>query len=425
MVALGAGLRASTVMPLFARDLLTGPERPRHTTEVIGVLAVWWPEPHAPDSEELARLASWADLAAVAVSHARTELRLAHEATHDPLTGLANRTLLEDRMRHALLGARRTRRSVAVLFIDLDRFKVVNDSLGHDHGDELLTAVARRLEAVVRPADTVARFGGDEFVVFVPDVTGADVAQQLGERLLEAIVEPYALRGRTSVIGASIGIAIGGHDADPVRLLADADSALYDAKGRGRQRVMLFDPALRAVAERRLQVEDQLRDALAADRITCWFQPLVDAGTGRVVGAEALARWILPDGSQISPADFIPVAEDSGLVVPLGRHVLRYACGVARSWYDRLGPDAPTVAVNLSPTQLRHRGLILDVQAAITDAGLPPGQLVLELTETSLVDPEVPSLLRELRRLGVRLRSTTSAPGTARCRTSSSSRSTT
>ena len=336
------------------------------------------------------------------------ERALIHQAFHDTLTGLPNRALLDDRLGQAL--ARRERRplEIAVLFLDIDRLKWVNDSLGHAAGDQLLVTAAHRLTAVLRPGDTVARFGGDEFVVLCDDVGGECEALVVAERLREALAAPFHLRDREIGLTASIGIALASsstHDS-PDALLRDADAAMYRAKERGRDRVELFDDQMRSRAVARLETESMLRRAMDRDELRVHYQPVIDLSTDRIIGVEALVRWEHPDRGTVGPSEFITVAEDTGIIVNLGAFVLREACMQVARWNSR-APDRPplTVSVNLSAHQLRSRGLREMVAGALDRSGLAPRLLCLEITETALVEDADASrtALDALKDLGVTL----------------------
>jgi diguanylate cyclase (GGDEF)-like protein/PAS domain S-box-containing protein len=335
------------------------------------------------------------------------EHRLAHQATHDPLTGLPNRTLLLDRLEMALARARRHHRRIAVLFLDLDHFKVVNDSLGHGLGDRLLVAIAGRLRATLRPDDTVARFGGDEFVVLCEDLAGRADAVAVAERLLAELAGPFTVDGAEVFVGASVGIAFPDHpDADPETLIRDADAAMYQAKDRGRGRWVVFDNAMRASAVDRLDIGNALRRALERRELRVHYQPVVDLGAGRVAGVEALVRWEHPERGLLLPGEFIAVAEETGLIVPIGAWVLDQACRQIQRWHaDRPGRPPLRVAVNLSGRQLGHPGLVEDVSAALADTGIDPALVELEITESVLMDDVETSeeTLRRLKALGVRI----------------------
>jgi diguanylate cyclase (GGDEF)-like protein len=317
------------------------------------------------------------------------ERALLHQAFHDTLTGLPNRALLADRLGQTL--ARRERRcaEAAVLFLDIDRLKWVNDSLGHAAGDQLLVDVARRLDSVLRPGDTVARFGGDEFVVLCEDLGSTGEALNVAERLRDALASPFHVRGREIALTASIGIALtstSSHDT-PDALLRDADAAMYRAKERGRDRVELFDDHMRSRALARLETESTLRRAIEQNELRVHYQPVIDLPTGRATGLEALVRWEHPERGLVAPSEFIPVAEETGLIVGLGAFVLTEACTQVARWNNRR-PDEPplTVSVNLSAHQLRARGLRELVTEALQHSRLEPRLLCLEITETALVE---------------------------------------
>ena len=336
------------------------------------------------------------------------ESRLAHQAFHDALTGLPNRTLFSERLGQALARAGRGGQGlVAVLFLDLDNFKYVNDSLGHGAGDRLLVAVAERLRACLRPGDTAARLGGDEFTVLLEGVAGVGDATRVAERVMGALREPFGLGGRRLFVGASIGVALGEAGRDrPEDLLRKADTALYQAKGEGKARYALFDPEAERRTVRRLELENGLRRAVERDEFGVRYQPVVSLETGRPVGFEALVRWGHPTRGLVAPGEFVPLAEETGLIVPIGRRVLREACREARGW-EELRPSGPplTVGVNLSARQLSHPGVVGDVEEALDEAGLDPELLTLEVTEGVLVEDAErhAGALRELKDLGVRL----------------------
>lgn len=325
------------------------------------------------------------------------ETLLTAQALHDPLTRLPNRRLLLDRIDHCLAG--RDRRSPdapvpALLFIDLDGFKSINDRYGHEAGDEVLCEVADRLRASVRPTDTVARLGGDEFVVLDEAVGDMDAMQSLASRLIEVLAADW-LPGRE--ITASIGLAIAQPGAGAESLLSDADEAMYRAKSLGRNRFEAYDERLRAFAERRVRVEHELREAVGAGRLVVEYQPVVDLGTLSVVGLEALVRLPQPGGALAAPADFIGVAEDTGLVVPLGAWVLEHVCAAMASWHDTSGRWMP-VSVNLSAQQAARPDLAETILAALAAHGVPGEALSLELTETVLLSA-TRSTLQQLERL--------------------------
>jgi len=334
--------------------------------------------------------------------------RLAHEVLHDRLTGLPNRALFVDRLTQGLARtARRESSLLAVLFIDLDRFKLVNDSLGHEAGDHLLVEVASRLQSVLRSGDTAARFGGDEFTLVCEEVEDEAQAESIARRVLSVLAVPFLLADGPVHVTASVGIALsdGTVAARPEDLLRDADAALHRAKDLGKARYELFDERLRAHAVARLQTESALHEALDLGQLRVHYQPEVDLRTGEIVGAEALVRWEHPLNGLVPPDDFIPLAEETGLIDQIGRWVLREACWQAARWRDARPGTAPfVVGVNLSPRQLTPDVVTL-VASALAETGIDPAQLGLEVTETALVadgDAAV-AVLHDLRALGVRL----------------------
>jgi diguanylate cyclase (GGDEF)-like protein/PAS domain S-box-containing protein len=334
------------------------------------------------------------------------EAKLTEMALHDPLTGLPNRLLLLDRLQRSLARARRRQTQVALLFCDLDRFKVINDSLGHDTGDALLVALARRLEVTLREQDTAARLGGDEFVVVCEDVADEAEAVALGLRLQDVLGEPCMVGDNEVVVTTSIGIVLSTGYASPYALLRDADAAMYRAKESGRARVEVFDQALATKAIDRLQTENGLRRALEQDELRVHYQPIFGLRTGMVEGFEALLRWEHPERGLISPDEFLDVAEETGLIVPIGTWVLEESCRQLAEWRRRF-PSAPpwSVAVNLSARQVARPGLAAVVAEALRGSGIDPSWLCLELTESVLIEATTPALamLRSLKALGVRL----------------------
>ncbi len=335
-----------------------------------------------------------------------TDDGIRHRALHDPLTGLANRTLFIDRLQQATERLRRHHSLAAVLTLDLDRFKLVNESLGHKVGDELLAAAAPRLKSALRSTDTVARFGGDEFAILLEEISGEHDAIDMAQRIAAVFTRPFVLDGDEHFVTTSIGIALaaGGELADD--LVRDADAAMHRAKERGRARYELFDEGLRGRALSRLRVENDLRRALERDELALAYQPLVSLADRSIVAVEALIRWQHPERGLVSPADFIPVAEDNGLIEPIGRWVLHRACRQAAQWY-RERPDEPpiSISVNLSAVQITARSLPDTVEAALRGSGLDPECLTLELTESVMVGDQdgLTETLRALKSIGVRL----------------------
>ena len=323
----------------------------------------------------------------------RTESQLKHDALHDGLTGLPNRVLFLNRLEHAM--RRNARRGgdvlTAVLFLDLDRFKLVNDSLGHLTGDRLLVEVAARLDSALRPGDTVARLGGDEFTVLLEDLTDRAEAQRVAERMLDTLTAPFRLDDRDLYLSASIGIAVAPPDADPGEVIRDADAAMYRAKAEGKGRHAMFDAGLHAAAVARLDIETRLRrgiskGAMDGDGLAVVYQPIYRATTGDLAGFEALARWNEQDGTVLTPDEFIPVAEETGLIHTLGRLVLDEACLKVALWRRRM-PHL-TMAVNISRRQLLDQSFPEEVRRALREHGLPADALRLEITETdAAADP--------------------------------------
>ncbi len=330
-----------------------------------------------------------------------TYVRNAELAQRDALTGLANRAALRDRLVERLANARRSNQAMAVLYVDLDRFKLVNDSLGHAVGDALLRKVAARFESALREGDVVARLGGDEFAVIQSDAPQPAAAKALATRLIDLISRAYALDGHVLNVGASVGIAIfpdDGHEPDV--LLKNADLALYRAKAEGRGVCRFYEPGMDERMQARRSMEIDLRRSLALKELQLVYQPQVNIATNRIVGFEALVRWNHPRRGLVSPADFIPLAEEIGVIVPIGEWVLRTACKQAAAW------ESPaSIAVNLSPVQFRGGKLVETVVSALAHSGLAPSRLELEITEGALLDNNdaVLQVLHGLRAMGVRI----------------------
>jgi diguanylate cyclase (GGDEF)-like protein/PAS domain S-box-containing protein len=333
------------------------------------------------------------------------ERRLTHQGTHDPLTGLPNRTLFLDRLGHAIDTASRTRRPLAVLFCDLDRFKVVNDSLGHTAGDTLLFSVAARFRNALRTMDTVARFGGDEFVILAEDLASEDHAVVVARKLAESLAEPIRVGTEEIHVTASIGIALARVATTAEELIRDADVAMYRAKSTGRARHEVFDAKLRTQAMQRLDIESALRRGVGLREFVVHFQPELSLATGRIVGAEALVRWEHPDRGLIGPADFLAVAEETGLIVPMGEDIFTQACAEASRWHEALGPEAPVVWINVSARQLDSPGIVDLVRRSVANWLPRADALGLEITETDAVpdDERGRRTVQELTETGVRL----------------------
>ena len=336
------------------------------------------------------------------------EARLTHQASHDPLTNLANRTLFKQRVEMALQRARR-RDGVVVMFLDVDNFKAVNDSVGHAAGDQLLVVVAARLLNATRGSDTVARFGGDEFALLLENVRDEDEARIVADRITRAMHQPILVGNESVVAGVSIGIAHPHSDNDGAdEVLRNADVAMYTAKSAGKGRYQFFEPSMHTAVVDRVELEADLRRAIAspATEFVLHYQSLVQLDTDAVVGVEALVRWVHPRRGELPPADFIGVAEETGLIVPLGRWVLREACTQAFTWWHDLPDDNHmNVAVNVSGRQLQDMAFVSDVAQALVDSGLPPSRLVLEITETVIMHRTelMMKRLTDLKALGVRL----------------------
>ena len=356
----------------------------------------------------LTAAATWRMLRAIR-AYATSQERLAHQATHDTLTGLPNRTFVQHTVDTTLAARGADDGLIAVLLLDIDRFKLVNDSQGHGFGDELLQAVSHRLEATTRPGDVVARVGGDEFVVVVHGLRSVADALEVGERTRLAFGVPFAVRHDEIASSVSIGIAVS-DPADPLRdaesLLRDADTAMYQAKEAGRDAVTVFDASMRDRATQRLALEHDLRLAIERGELHLHYQPVVKLPNGEIEGFEALLRWAHPTRGQIPPVAFIPVAEDTGLIVPIGAWVIREACRQLAQWRKTLPNGRQlTMAVNLSARQLRDPQLVDTVRNALRDEGLSPGALCLELTESLLMNNATAAaeLLETLRSLDVKL----------------------
>ena len=335
------------------------------------------------------------------------EERLAYRAYHDVLTGLPNRALFLDRLQNALAGRRRREDQLAVLFVDLDNFKVVNDSLGHEVGDGLLVEVAGRLENSLRPADTLARLGGDEFAVMLTNVSGIRDALVVVARILERLEMPISLQGEEVTVTASIGVALS-TSANPssADLMREADAAMYRTKRRGKAGYSVFDPSLHVEALRRLELESHLRRALEREEFALHYQPIVNLQSGDVWGMEALIRWEHPDRGLVYPCEFVPLAEETGLIIPMGRWVLREACRQARAWErEGAGPPHPVMLANLSANQLHGVDVVQSVEQMLAGSDLSVCRLALDITETALLQAEEErgGVLARLKEMGVRI----------------------
>jgi diguanylate cyclase (GGDEF)-like protein/PAS domain S-box-containing protein len=331
--------------------------------------------------------------------------QITHSAEHDFLTGLPNRMLLNDRIGQAIAMAQRDKMPVAILFLDLDGFKHINDSLGHPVGDQLLQSIAKRLVECVRASDTVSRQGGDEFVVLLAQAEHSEDAATIANRILRSVAEPHFIGQRDLHVTTSIGVSVYPDDGlDAETLIKSADTAMYQAKENGRQNFQFFKPAMNARAVERQFIEESLRRALERQEFTLHFQPKISLTTGAITGAEALLRWTHPTRGAISPADFIPIAEDSGLIVPIGKWVLRQACAQSRAW-AAAGLPPVSIAVNVSAMEFRDDGFLEGLSVILQETGLDPKSLELELTETVLMKrvESTAAILQILRQKGVRV----------------------
>jgi diguanylate cyclase (GGDEF)-like protein/PAS domain S-box-containing protein len=340
------------------------------------------------------------------VSAARAmTIQMTHSAQHDVLTSLPNRLLLNDRITQSIAVARRQKKHLAVIFLDLDRFKYINDSLGHAIGDELLQSISKRLLANVRGSDTVSRQGGDEFVILLAEIARPEDAAISAQKLLHSLSAPHSLGGQELRIDGSIGISVypaDGQDAE--KLIKNADTAMYHAKESGRNNFQFFKADMNLKAVERQSLEGNLRCALEREEFQLHYQPIVNLESGEITGAEALIRWQQPDRGLVPPAQFVPIAEDCGLILPIGRWVLREACRQARAWQDAGLPPLP-IAVNVSAVEFRDKGFVEGVRKVLSETGLSAQYLELELTEGVLMEDaeSAASVLLELKAMGVRI----------------------
>jgi diguanylate cyclase (GGDEF)-like protein len=402
-------IRQLGLASLFAFPVMIG-------SEVVAVLEFFGLEQQSPDDSMLRLMSQIGTQLGRVIERRRAQDKLVHDALHDPLTQLGNRKLFLNQLGHFLQRAKRTPGyQFAVLFVDLDRFKSINDGLGHQAGDQLIVATARRLGACLRQGDlvarepvpdaghVVARLGGDEFTILLDEISSAQAAVVVAERLMAALSEPFELDGQQVFVTASVGIALSASGyADVQDMLRDADIAMYHAKQNGRARWMIFDQAMQQAALRRLQVEAELRAALSAAQLFLCYQPIVSPRDGIIRGFEALVRWRHPERGLVAPNEFIPIAEEAGLIGPIGEWVLQTACHQLRVWQQQCAQPL-TMSVNVSAIQFTDGDVVDQVRRVLAETGIVPGSLKLELTESAVMsDPEhALAMFQQLKALGV------------------------
>jgi diguanylate cyclase (GGDEF)-like protein len=388
------GLRACWSSPIIA-----------HHGQVLGSFALYYREVHNPNAAEAALFEFSTRIARIAIEHKHAYERIRYMADHDALTGLANRTVLRDRVQQAIVQAHRNGSMVALLFIDLDKFKTINDSLGHRIGDHLLKEASKRLSRCLREGDSVARIGGDEFVIVLPTLADGADAAHAGAKVLEALETPFVIDDRELNISGSVGISLYPADGTDVEtLMRNADSAMYHAKDKGRGNYQFFTPMLNEAVQRRLAIANRLREALAQCEFQLYYQPQIDLGTGRILSAEALLRWPYPGKEAVGSSEFIPIAEETGLIVPMGEWALREACEQLKRWHIAGYPDL-RIAVNLSVRQFHQAGFQDLTKQILNASDVPASALDLEITESLLMlrTSENLEIMEGLSGMGVKL----------------------
>jgi diguanylate cyclase (GGDEF)-like protein len=374
--------------------------------EVLGTFAIYHRESRTPTNKELVAIEQYANLVMLMIERYRDDTKIQKLAFYDPLTGLPNRRLMSERLKHGIESSLRERKRMAILMMDLDKFKAVNDNFGHAAGDELLQQVAKRIQGRLRDVDTVARLGGDEFVILLEDISHIDDAARVAELIVNDLTQPFMLVQSDNVqIGASIGISLFPEHGNDSELLIDhADTALYHAKDAGRGCYAYFSEQLTQAVRERIELEMRLRRAINNQELRLYYQPQVDIKTGKIIGAEALIRWLDPENGLIPPTKFIPLAEETGLIEVIGEWVVYEACRQGKVWMD-LGVTDLTLAVNVSPVQFRRCDINELVMNALRDTDFPAARLELELTESGLMENQekVISILNTLRAQGIRL----------------------
>jgi diguanylate cyclase (GGDEF)-like protein len=378
-LALGVG---SIIALVIVRQVIVLQENVRLNRQLFGAL-----EKNQQQTVELEK--AYHNLEEEIEERKHAEAQLAYDALHDWLTGLPNRVLFLDRLGHAIEQFKRRRpQSFSVLFMDLDHFKVINDSLGHTTGDHLLIEFSRRLTECMRTSDTVARLGGDEFVILIEDVKTENTGEFVANRILEELKKPFWVDGQEIHITASIGIVVqvnAYHSAEEI--LRDADLAMYRAKSLGKSRFETFYPALRQQAYSRMQIEAELRQAIEKEQLELYYQPIINLFTGKLTGCEALLRWNHPQRGLLLPCEFLQTAEDSGLIIPIGHWVILTACQQIKKWLDEIpGLDEFSVNVNISPRQFGESNFVEDLQAIVKEIGLEAKRIKLEITETMWIE---------------------------------------